>query len=107
MGIPETQLTTWAKQGSITGSSDTHNTVKDALQTAGTPYSGLDYSVYLQGSYGNATNIYAESDVDVVICLHECFQSDRTELTSEQQTLWDNASRAPLSTDTSSSRQTL
>ena len=29
--------------------------------------------------------------MDVVICLHECFQSDRTELTSEQQTLWNNA----------------
>lgn len=91
MGIPEAQLSTWAKQGSVTGSSDTYNTIKDALQTAGTPYSGKDYSVYLQGSYGNTTNIYAESDVDVVICLHDCFQSDRTELTSEQQTQWESA----------------
>lgn len=88
MGIPETQLETWAKQGSVTGSSTTYNTVKDALEATGTPYSGKKYSVYLQGSYGNTTNIYAESDVDLVICLHDCFQSDRSALTSEQETQW-------------------
>lgn len=91
MGIPETQLETWAKQGSVTGSSTTYNTVKDALEALSTPYSGKKYSVYLQGSYGNTTNIYAESDVDLVICLHDCFQSDRSELTSEQETQWSSA----------------
>jgi hypothetical protein len=90
MGIPESQLQTWAKQGSITGSSTTYNTVKDALEVR-VPYSGKRYSVYLQGSYGNATNIYAESDVDVVICLHDCFQSDRSQLSPEQETEWKHA----------------
>jgi tRNA nucleotidyltransferase (CCA-adding enzyme) len=81
MAISEAQLETWSHQGSITGSSSTYNSVKDVLEETGTPYSAKNYSVFLQGSYGNDTNIYAESDVDIVICLNDCFQSDRSKLT--------------------------
>lgn len=88
MPIPEAQLETWSHQGAIAGSSSTYNTVKDVLEAAGTPYSGKNYSVFLQGSYGNDTNIYAESDVDVVICLNDCFQSDRSQLTAEEEVAW-------------------
>jgi hypothetical protein len=69
MGIPESQLDTWAHQGSISQSSDTYATTKRALEAPGSGYSGKDYAVFLQGSYGNDTNIYAESDVDIVIRL--------------------------------------
>jgi hypothetical protein len=41
--------------------------------------------VFLQGSYGNDTNIYAESDVDIVIRLDDCFQSDLLHLTEEEE----------------------
>ncbi len=34
----------------------------------------------MQGSYGNDTNIYSESDVDTVIQLNDCFHHDLTGL---------------------------
>jgi hypothetical protein len=40
----------------------------------------MNYEVFLQGSYGNDTNIYAESDVDIVIRLDSCFYSDTSAL---------------------------
>ena len=73
MTIPESQLETWSHQGSVTQSSATYNTIKNVLKDADTPYAGKSYSVFLQGSYGNDTNIYAESDVDIVIKLNDCF----------------------------------
>lgn len=91
MAIPETQLDTWSHQGAIQGSSGTYKTVKDVLEADGTPYGAKNYSVFLQGSYGNNTNIYAESDVDVVICLSDCFQSDRAALTPDQEAAWVSA----------------
>lgn len=91
MGIPEDQLTTWAKQGSITGSSTTYNLIKEALEDGVAPYDGKDYSVYLQGSYGNDTNIYAESDVDLVIVLNECWQKDLSKLNDAEKEAYDKA----------------
>ncbi len=89
MAIPENQLETWSHQGAIAGSRDTYATIKKALEATSAPYSGNNYRVFLQGSYGNDTNIYAESDVDVVIRLDDCFQSDRTRLTPAEATALD------------------
>ena len=61
------------------------------LEAKGATYSGKTYSVFLQGSYGNNTNIYAESDVDIVIRLDDCFQSDLTELTQEEKEAYKSA----------------
>lgn len=85
MAIPESQLDTWSHQGSIKQSSSTYNTVKGVLESNGTPYEGKSYSVFLQGSYGNDTNIYAESDVDIVIKLNDCFRSDVSQLSEEEK----------------------
>jgi hypothetical protein len=41
--------------------------------------------VFLQGSYGNDTNVYAESDVDIVIRLDDCFFSDLESLPDEDK----------------------
>jgi len=76
VAIPETQLETWSNIGSITGSSTTYNTIKNVLESSNTPYADKNFKVFLQGSYGNDTNIYAESDVDIVIKLEDCFFSD-------------------------------
>ena len=81
MAIPESQLDTWSHQGSITQSSATYATVKRALEAYDTKYSGNDFEVFLQGSYGNDTNIYAKSDVDVVIRLDATFHYDLSALT--------------------------
>lgn len=84
MAIPEAQLDTWSHQGSITQSSNTYNAIKTTLEAADTPYSGKSYKIFLQGSYGNDTNIYSESDVDIVIRLDDCFQHDLSQLPEEQ-----------------------
>jgi len=85
MPIPESQLDTWSHQGSITQSKDTYNSIKTVLENKNTPYSAKNYKVFLQGSYGNDTNIYSESDVDIVIQLNDCFQHDLSPLPTEQQ----------------------
>lgn len=85
MGIPEDQLKTWAKQGSVQGSSKTYNLIKETLEDNAAPYQGKDVSVFLQGSYGNDTNIIGESDVDVVIRLRDCWYSDLSELKEEEK----------------------
>lgn len=93
MPIPEAQLETWSHQGSITQSSNTYNTIKSVLEAGATPYAGKNYKVFLQGSYGNDTNIYAESDVDIVIRLDDCFQSDLSQLTEEEKAAYKSAFR--------------
>jgi hypothetical protein len=85
MAIPESQLDTWANQGSVTQSSNTYNIIKNALEAKSTPYADKSFKVFLQGSYGNDTNIYAESDVDIVIKLESTFQQDVTSLSENQQ----------------------
>lgn len=93
MPIPESQLDTWSHQGSITQSSNTYNTIKNVLEASTTPYAAKNFKVFLQGSYGNDTNIYAESDVDIVIRLDDCFQSDLSELTEEEKAAYKSAFR--------------
>lgn len=85
MAIPEEQLTTWANQGATVTSKDTYGTVKNALEVTGSGYAGKNYQVFLQGSYGNDTNIFAESDVDVVIRLDSVFFYDLDPLPADQQ----------------------
>lgn len=85
MPISESQLETWSHQGSITQSSNTYNTIKNVLEASTTPYAGKNFKVFLQGSYGNDTNIYTESDVDIAIRLDDCFQSDLNSLTEEEK----------------------
>lgn len=76
MAIPENQLDTWSKQGSVTQSQATYATVRGVLNDSNAPYAAKSFNIFLQGSYGNDTNIYADSDVDVVICLDSTFYFD-------------------------------
>lgn len=91
MAIPESQLETWSHQGSIAQSAATYQTIKNALEVNSAGYAGKNYKVFLQGSYGNDTNIYAESDVDVVIRLDDVYFSDLTNLSPEDKACFDNA----------------
>ena len=85
MAIPESQLETWSHRGSVQQSSDTYQSIKNALESTKALYADKSYEVFLQGSYGNETNIYAESDVDVVIRLDSIWHSDLSALPPEQQ----------------------
>lgn len=91
MAIPESQLETWSHQGSITQSSNTYNTIKNVLEGSTTPYANKNFKVFLQGSYGNDTNIYAESDVDIVIRLDDCFHSDLKSLSEDEKSAYKDA----------------
>ena len=84
MAIPESQLETWSHQGAVTTSSNTYNSIRGTLKDANAPYAGKDFDVFLQGSYGNDTNIRADSDVDVVIQLNSTFHQDLSQLPPEQ-----------------------
>lgn len=91
MPIPESQLETWSHQGSITQSSNTYNTIKSVLEDSAAPYADKNFKVFLQGSYGNDTNIYAESDVDIVIRLDDCFHSDLESLSEDEKSAYKEA----------------
>lgn len=91
MAIPNSQLETWSKQGSITQSASTYASIKSALEHSSANYKSRNFEIFLQGSYGNDTNIYSESDVDVVIRYDGAFYHDLTELPPEQLTLFNNS----------------
>ena len=40
----------------------------------------MDFSISLQGSYGNDTNVWKDSDVDIIIRLNQSFYSDLSRL---------------------------
>lgn len=65
--------------------------MKNALEAAAVPYTSRNFTVFLQGSYGNDTNIYAESDVDVVIRYNGAFFSDLSRLSADQVAAYNGA----------------
>ncbi|MYH01047.1 MAG: nucleotidyltransferase [Boseongicola sp. SB0673_bin_14] len=66
MSIPERQLEQWSSLGAQRGSADTYASIKNALGSHSFPPS-MTFSVYLQGSYPNHTNIRGDSDVDIIV----------------------------------------
>jgi hypothetical protein len=84
MSIPESQLETWSHQGSVKQSADTYGTVKGTLEAKDTKYEDKSFEVFLQGSYGNDTNIYAESDVDIVIRTDSIYYYDTSALNPQE-----------------------
>lgn len=90
MPIPELQLQTWSHQGSVTQSASTYESIRKVLNDTSSPYYTKDFSIFLQGSYGNDTNVYKESDVDIVICLNQTYYSDTNKLTEDAKNNYDN-----------------
>jgi len=78
MPIPEAQLERWSHQGAVTTAKQTHESIRNALNQYEWPR-GVNFEVYLQGSYKNDTNIRGDSDVDVVAQLNSTFSSNLTE----------------------------
>lgn len=89
MAISDRQLETWSHVGSQAQSAATYRTIKAVLEDRSAPYAGRSIDVFLQGSYGNDTNVYAESDVDIVICLTDVYHSDTSGLDSDDQAAYD------------------
>jgi hypothetical protein len=55
------------------------------LLAADSGYADKSFEVFLQGSYGNDTNIYAESDVDIVLRLDSTFRYDISRLSDVEK----------------------
>jgi hypothetical protein len=84
MAVNESQLATWSNRGAAASAETTYTSVKAALNQAPN-LKKYEYDVYLQGSYGNATNIYGNSDVDVVAELNSAVYDDLSRLTESEQ----------------------
>lgn len=94
MSISESQLETWSHQGSVAQSAATYETIKRVLESPRAPYANRTFEIFLQGSYGNSTNIFAESDVDIVIALTSTYYSDLDWLNDGEKQLY-NEHRTP------------
>jgi hypothetical protein len=86
MAIPLAQLVTWTNQGAVATAVATHTSIRHALQDAATStVRHRSIEILLQGSYRNATNIYAESDVDIVVLLNDIYTRDASRLVGAQR----------------------
>lgn len=91
MAIPESQLETWAKLGSVAQSRDTYATIKKVLDNNVSPYYPRNFTSFLQGSYANDTNVYRDSDVDVVMRLDSTWYHDAPLLPNDQYRAFEHA----------------
>jgi hypothetical protein len=98
LAISESQLDTWSKQGAVQSSAATYETVRLALAAPGAPYATRSYEIFLQGSYGNDTNIYADSDVDCVIATDSVYYHDLEKLSPSDKVAFE-AARSPATYD--------
>ena len=92
MAIPESQLETWSHQGAITTAKATADSIKNALNSYINRPDGVEFEIYLQGSYKNDTNIRGDSDVDVVAQLNSTFYNNLSE--DQKRTLGLSSPRA-------------
>ena len=67
MAIAAKQLETWSAQGPTKQFTDPYQSMRGSLLDGSAPYPVKDVDVFLQGSYGNDTNVYGDSDVDIVL----------------------------------------
>lgn len=94
MAISEDQLATWGKQGPTAQFTATYDTLKTVLNDSGSPYYFKSFEIFLQGSYKNTTNVYGDSDVDVVVRLDSIFYTDLYFLNAEEKARFE-AQRSP------------
>lgn len=87
MPIPQSQLDTWSHLGAVTTSSAAYNNIRQALLKTASPLANRGVDIFLQGSYANSTNIYGDSDVDVVVLYENTFHWDQSALPLAQQQL--------------------
>jgi len=89
MPIPERQLLTWSHQGAVQSSASTHKSVESCIQKVNWN-DDVRYVTYLQGSYPNYTNIYGNSDVDLVVEFRSLFSKNLSALTESQRKKFDS-----------------
>jgi hypothetical protein len=58
---------------------------RSLLDGSAAPYPVKNINLHLQGSYGNDTNVWNDSDVDIVLCHTGAFYYDISEMSQSQQ----------------------
>ncbi len=95
MAIPSNQLDIWARQGATTTAKTTHESVRAALEHGSSliknRLSDKTVEIHLQGSYKDDTNIYGDSDVDILVELNSTFGHSAHELPDSQKLAHDSA----------------
>ena len=89
MAIPESQLKTWANQGATTTSASTHKTVENCIKGHNWK-ADVKFVTYLQGSYPNYTNIYGNSDVDLIVEFRSIFSKNLSKLSEEEKAIYNS-----------------
>ncbi|MBU2922222.1 nucleotidyltransferase [Winogradskyella psychrotolerans] len=89
MAIPERQLKTWSNQGAVQSSAATHKSVENCIKKVSWK-DDVNYVTYLQGSYPNYTNIYGNSDVDLVVEFRSIFSKDLSALSATEREQFDS-----------------
>jgi hypothetical protein len=95
--IAARQLETWAQQGKIGQFTDTYKSIRGNLLNSSAPYPVANVEVFLQGSYGNDTNVRADSDVDIVLKHTGAYYRDLSQLPKDQQTRYEDEHSANAS----------
>jgi hypothetical protein len=90
MAIPQSQLDIWSNRGAMATSQSAYASIRDALTKTGSPLADRNIDIFLQGSYANATNIRADSDIDVVVLYDEAWVADKSKLTPNEIQLYDS-----------------
>ena len=90
MAIAERQLETWAQRGKTGQFTDTYKSIRGNVLNGSAPYPAADVEVFLQGSYGNDTNVWADSDVDIVLKHTGAYYRDLGQLPKDQRTRYEN-----------------
>lgn len=89
--IAEGQLETWASQGPTAQFTATYNRIRESVLDSGAPYPISNTEAFLQGSYKNDTNVYGDSDVDIVLCHTGAFYTDLSRLPPADRRAYDAA----------------
>lgn len=93
MTIPQYQLETWSKQGATVTPKLIRERIEKVLTSAQSKIQHLNQlNIYLQGSYRNSTNIYGNSDVDVVVQSNQTYFSDTSQLSKSEFENYDRSS---------------
>lgn len=95
--IPKSKLETWTNPGADDSAMKTQNRVRNVLKSDDSVpvEKDKDFDVFLQGSYKNSTNIYADSDVDLVVKLNSTYRRDLSKLSASQKSKYkDSVSKA-------------
>ncbi len=55
MPIPESQIETWSHRSQTQTAVKAHEDIRGVLRAPNSPFSGIDFEDYLQGSYNSST----------------------------------------------------